>query len=94
MPRHKSIDENRSLYADIGNKLKAERKKQGLTIVQVAQKMKRSRDFVLDAEAARYKIPLDKLYEYCAVLDIPLKSILPEYIPGSATEIAKQLMGR
>lgn len=92
MPRRKTINENRSLYADIGAKLRSERKKQGLTIIQVAQKMNRSRDFVLDAEVARYKIPLDKLYEYCAVLDIPLKSILPEYIPGSTTEITNKLL--
>ena len=59
--------------------------------MEVADRLNRSRDFVLDAEAGRFRMTLDKLYEYCAVLDIPPKSVLPEYIPGSTTELCNKM---
>lgn len=75
--------ENPELYKHIGEQLKYHRILNAVTIESLAKKLNRSRDFVLDAERARYRIPLDKLYEYCEALDVDLKDIIPDFMKTS-----------
>lgn len=82
MARINVQSENKTIYQHIGKILRKERKSRKITILEVARRLNRSRDFVLDAEAGRFRMTLDKVYEYCEVLDIPIKSLLPEYMPG------------
>lgn len=91
MARINVQNENKTIYQHIGKILRKERKKRKITILEVAKRLNRSRDYVIDAEIGRYRMTLDKLYEYCAVLDIPPKSVLPEYIPGSTTELYNKI---
>lgn len=60
----------------------------------MAQKLGRSRDYVRQAELAKFRISLDKLYDFCAVLDVAPKDILPDYTPGSSTETYNKLKKR
>lgn len=82
-----------TLYEHIGCRLREERKKRGIKLKEVAERLNRSKFYVMDAERGRFRMTLDKLYEYCAVLDIPLKTIIPDYIPGSSTESYNKLKG-
>lgn len=90
MARINVQNENKTIYQHIGNILRKERKKRKITILEVANRLNRSRDFVLDSEAGRFRMTLDKLYEYCAVLDIPLKSVLPDYMPGHTEDLKNE----
>lgn len=82
----KADDMSTELYKYIGSKLKAIRKEKGILLKDIAIKLNRSRHYVIDAEYGRFRMTIDKLYEYCAVLDIRLKDLLPDFIPGSSTE--------
>lgn len=78
---------NSQLYRDIGKKLKHHRKQQSLTIRQLANKLNRSRDFIIDAEQGQYRMSLDKLYQYCEVLGVNLKSIIPDKAPDDDIQV-------
>lgn len=82
------------LYKEIGLRLRAHRRSQKISLNQMAEKLGRSRDFVRHAELAKFRISLDKLYEFCAVLDVDPKDILPNYIPGSSTETYNKLKNK
>lgn len=60
----------------------------------MAKELNRSIDFVRHAETGRFRIPLEKLYEYCAVLDVKIKDVIPDFIPGSSTETYNKLKNK
>lgn len=62
---------------DLGGQLRKRRKREGLTIAEVAGRMQTTYNTVLRWESAVVAIPWDKAIRYCATLGCRLRDVLP-----------------
>ena len=72
-----SISEER-LYKLIGDRIRQGRKEQGLTQAELAQKMGFERTSITNIESGKQHTPLHLLYTLCAMLEMDIKSLLPD----------------
>src|SRR5438132_978141 len=71
------ISEER-LYKIIGDRIRQGRKEQGLTQAELAQEMGFERTSITNIESGKQHPPLHLLYKLCAVLEMDIKSLLPD----------------
>lgn len=67
----------RALYREIGGRIRQHRERTGLSQVFVADQIGVTRASISNVEAGRQRIPLDRLYQIAATLQIPVASFLP-----------------
>jgi len=70
------------LYTFIGNQIRDQRKALGLTQGAVAARLELTRTSITNIEAGRQKLPIELLYQICAILDVEVQTLLPplEYV--------------
>lgn len=67
----------RALYGEIGARIRKTRERTGLSQSFVATQIDVTRASISNVEAGRQRIPLDRLYQIAAVLQVPVASFLP-----------------
>ena len=66
------------IYCIIGNRIRAERKKKGLSQEELAKKSNLERPSVVLIENGRQKLPIDRLYLIASALELHPHRLLPE----------------
>lgn len=75
----------------IASRLRAARKKLGLTQADVAARLGRRQGYVSDVEARQRKVTVDQLWQFAEVLQVPMVRLVR---PPSAAERAEMARGR
>jgi len=66
------------LYEEFGRRVRAIRRRAGVTQGELAQQLGLSRTSVSNIEAGRQRLPLHHLYAFAAALDCELLELIPE----------------
>lgn len=86
--------QSETLYKILGGRIKNFRSKNGLTQIQLAEKLDMSRASIANIEAGHQNTPLHVLYDLSIVLNVPLKDLIPnvDEVYRSPQDIANVLV--
>ena len=68
----------KTLYSTIGQQIKSQRSKLGITQQDLAESISMSRTSITNIEAGEQKVPLHTIYQICLYLDLDVFEILPD----------------